>query len=556
MHTFQELKKAARAFSAPGLKLALCGDTATQLLATALRGTLALRHLGGDLLETDYNQVERQLLAADSELRLSGAEIVIVWEAAERWWQTNESAEARLERVKAYATAFPGKLIYLNCAPVADGVFGSYAATEESFAVRLRRFNAGLDQLAARIPNLFVADLATLVATLGCQNAFSGALYATADMVLTPDAQARLAERLTDIIVALKGKIHKAIILDLDNTLWGGILGEDGMEGIQLGEHGVGKAHTNLQRWLLRLKQRGILLAVCSKNDEALAKEPFERHPEMLLHLDDIACFVANWQTKADNIAYIQQVLNLGFDSFVFLDDNPAERAIVRQAHPDVCVPELPEDPACWLDFLAAENLFETVSYSAEDRARTAQYRTEAQRVAWKATFKDEAEFLQSLEMVATCKSLDAFSIPRAAQLTQRSNQFNLRTRRYTESELLTLAQDPNTITLVFTLADRFGDHGLVSVIIGIKQGSTLFIDTWLMSCRVLKRGLETFALNHLVQAARALGCTQLLGEYIPTPKNGMVATLYPSLGFIPIDATYFTLSLEHFIPKDTPIHD
>ena len=556
MHTFQELKKAARTFSAPGLKLALCGDSATQLLATALRGALALRNLGGDLLETDYNQVERQLLATDSELRLSGAEIAIVWEAAERWWQTNESAEARLERVKAYATAFPGKLIYLNCAPVADGVFGSYAATEESFTVRLRRFNAGLDQLAARIPNLFIADLATLVASFGRQNTFSAPLYATADMVLTPDAQARLAEHLADLIAALKGKLHKAIILDLDNTLWGGILGEDGLEGIQLGEHGVGKAHTNLQRWLLRLKQRGILLAVCSKNDEALAQEPFERHPEMLLHLDDIACFVANWQTKADNIAHIQKVLNLGFDSFVFLDDNPAERAIVRQAHPEVCVPELPEDPACWLDFLAAENLFETVSYSAEDRARTAQYRTEAQRTAWKATFTSEAEFLQSLEMVATCKALDAFSIPRAAQLTQRSNQFNLRTRRYTEAELLTLAQDPNTIALAFTLADRFGDHGLVSVIIGIKQGSTLFIDTWLMSCRVLKRGLESFALNHLAQAARSLGCTQLLGEYIPTPKNEMVATLYPSLGFTPSDATHFTLSLEHFIPKDTPIHD
>lgn len=556
MHTFQELRKAARTFAAPGLRLALCGDTATQLLATALRGALALRNIGGELLEADYNQVERQLLAADSELHQANVEIAIVWEAVERWWQTNESVEARIERVKAYATAFPGKLIYLNCVPFTDGTFGSYAASDESFAVRVRRFNAALDGLTAQVPNLFVADLASIVGSFGRQTAFDGPLYATADMVLTLETQSRLAEQLADLIAALKGKLRKAVILDLDNTLWGGILGEDGLEGIQLGDHGLGKAHANLQRWLLRLKRRGILLAVCSKNDEALAKEPFVRHPEMSLHLDDIACFVANWQTKADNIAHIQKILNLGFDSFVFLDDNPAERAVVRQAHPEVCVPELPEDPARWIDFLASENLFETTSYSAEDRARTAQYRTEAQRTAWKATFTNEAEFLRSLKMVATCSPLDAFSIPRAAQLTQRSNQFNLRTRRYTEAELLALAQNPEAVALGFTLSDRFGDHGLVSVIIGIKQGHTLFIDTWLMSCRVLKRGLEAFALNHFAHHARALGCTELLGEYIPTPKNGMVANLYPALGFAQTSGNRFTLSLEHFIPKDTPIHD
>ncbi len=557
MSDFRTLRRAATRFPCAegGLRVAVVGDVATQLLTVAVQGALAERGLVGQCLEAEYAQVARQLCAEDSEVRRFMPDYAVVWESVEHWWRSGEDAEARLAQVRAYAERCPFKILYANMAPFDEGVFGSYAGTRKAFGVQRRAFNAGLDALAATLPNLLTVDLEGVVATLGTAQAADGRLFATSDMPLTPEAQARFAERCADVIAAQRGKVRKCVVTDLDNTLWGGVLGEAGLDGIEVGDHGLGRAHADLQRWLRRLRERGILLAVCSKNDESLAREPFERHPEMVLRLDDFACFVANWETKADNVAHIQKMLNIGFDSLVFLDDNPAERAIVRQAHPEVCVPELPEDPAEWLGFLARENLFETASYSEADAGRTEQYRQEARRVAWQATFKDEASFLKGLGMTATVCPLRDASLSRAAQLTQRSNQFNLRTQRYSEDDLRALAADPATLGLTFTLADRFGEHGLVSVLIGRQRGDTLFIDTWLMSCRVLKRGREQFALNRLAQEAKARGIAALEGEYLPTRKNGMVAQLYPSLGFAPTQDNRYRLELASFTPKETFIH-
>ncbi len=559
IRTFKELKRAAKGANSGGsgaLRIAVGGDVATQLFTVAIRGALQLRGFAVELFEMEYNQVARQVLAADSELHYFNPDITILWEAVERWWVTNEPVEARLARVRAYAEAMPGQVVYANAASYNDGTFGNLAM-EMSFAVRVRQFNAGLDALVAELPNLSLVDLNSLVATLGRQQAYDPLLEATSDMPLSLEAQARFAELVADVIAAQRGYVRKCVVVDLDNTLWAGILGEDGVEGVEIGGHGLGWAHLELQRWLFRLRQRGILLAVCSKNDDALAREAFEvRKSEMALHLEDVACFVANWETKADNIAHIQRVLNIGMDSFVFLDDNPAEREMVRQAHPEVCVPELPQDPALWVAMLSEMNLFETASYSEADVARTEQYRIEAERVAFQASFKDEAGFLRSLEMVATAKPLTALNLLRATQLTQRSNQFNLRTVRYTEAELEHIAEDPAWVTVAVTLADRFGEHGLVNVLLVKKEGTAAFIDTWVMSCRVLKRGLEVWALNRLVQRLREEGITRLEGEYRPTKKNGMVAHLYDELGFTSLGEGRFELDLTAYVPKETYIHE
>lgn len=552
---FSALRKWARKFCEDdSLRVAVVGDTATQLLTLALRGALAERGVGARLFEAEYNQVARQLLAADSEVRRFGADVAVVWEAGEHWYVSGESAEKRLARVRMYAEAFPGTLLYVNVGALSDGVFGNYTV-EASWPVQVRKFNAGLDALAMEVKNLHVVDLADAVARLG-EGAFDPVQRVNADMPLGLDAQAMLARRVADVVCALRGKVRKCVIVDLDNTLWGGVLGEDGLEGIAIGECGCGKAHEEVQRWLLRLRQRGVLLAVCSKNDEALAKEPFTARREMVLRLEDFACFVANWQTKADNVAHIQKVLNIGFDSMVFLDDNPVERAMVRQAYPAVCVPELPEDPAQWVAYLAGLNLFETVSFSEEDATRTEQYRVEAKRVEWEASFTSEAEFLANLGMTAQVRAFDEHTIPRAAQLTQRSNQFNLRTRRYTEDDLWAFKKDPTVLPLCFTLKDRFGDNGLVSVLIGQRQGTTLFLDTWLMSCRVLKRGLEVFALNALVARAKSLGVKTLVGEYLPTKKNAMVAHLYEELGFSPAGDGRYTLDCASYEPRKVYINE
>ncbi len=559
IHSFAELKRLAKQKSTSNvdvLRVAIVGDVATQLFTVALRGALASRGIHAAFFEAEYNQVSRQLLAKDSELHHFAPDIVIVWEAVERWWGADITVASRIERVKAYTESFTGKILYINCAPYADGVFGSYAV-QHSFAVKVRKFNADLDTLAEQCSNLFVVDLNSLVAFYGRREIYDTMLEATSDMPLSLDGQAMLAERSVDIITAQRGIVKKCVIVDLDNTLWAGILGEDGIEGVEIGGHGLGWAHLELQRWLLRLRQRGVLLAVCSKNDESLAKEAFDtRKKEMALHLEDFACFVANWETKADNIAHIQRVLNLGMDSFVFLDDNPAEREIIRQAHPSVCVPELPQDPAQWLSYLIEQNLFETVSYSEADAARTEQYRIEAERLAFQTTFADEAGFLNSLAMTATVQALNPLNIPRVAQLTQRSNQFNLRTIRYTEAECANLAHDPTWTTMAITLADRFGDNGLVNVLFVKKDGPQAFIDTWLMSCRVLKRGLEKFALNQLVEKLKADGITQLIGEYLPTKKNGMVAHLYEELGFVSLGDNRFSLDLTTYTPLENFIYE
>ena len=278
----------------------------------------------------------------------------------------------------------------------------------------------------------------------------------------------------------------------------------------------------------------------------------------MVLRLDDIAVFQANWDTKVDNIRTIQQILNIGFDSMVFLDDNPFERNMVRENIPGITVPELPEYPEDYLEFLYSLNLFETASYSNLDKDRTKQYQVEAQRVSLSRTFTNESDFLKSLNMVSIVSGFTKFNTPRVAQLSQRSNQFNLRTVRYTDADIEALANDPNVIDLSFTLEDKFGDNGLIAVVIMKPlDKETLFVDTWFMSCRVLKRGMENFTLNTMVDAATAKGYKRIIGEYLPTSKNMMVENHYTSLGFnriIDDTSARYVLDISEYIPKENYI--
>jgi FkbH-like protein len=267
------------------------------------------------------------------------------------------------------------------------------------------------------------------------------------------------------------------------------------------------------------------------------------------LRLDDIAVFIANWENKADNIRRIQSILNIGFDSMVFLDDNPFERNMVRENIPEVLVPELPEDPADFLEFLYGLNLFETVTYSTGDKDRTKQYQVESKRVIAQTNFANEAEFLKSLDMVSVVEGFTKFNTPRVAQLTQRSNQFNLRTIRYTEGDIERLDNDKESHCFSFTLEDKFGDNGLIAVVImKTFDNESLFIDTWLMSCRVLKRGMEEFTLDTIVDYARTNGFKKIIGEYIPTAKNEMVADHYLKLGFEQTDNRY-VLDINNYKP-------
>jgi FkbH-like protein len=549
MKTFSQLKKNLKQ-DFTGLKtirVALLGDSATQFLVQALRATGY--DVGYDLQiwEADFNQIERQVFDPSSELFEFNPELVILFQSSHKLLaKYNKSkpeyyqmlADNRLEEINSIVTAINGqlnaKIIYYNYSEINDSVFGNYAnKLELSFPFQLYKLNYELVKLATQVNNFYICDLSSIQNQLGKTLSFQTSVYINTEMVLSIDVLPYVAKQTIDIIAAMNGQSKKCVILDLDNTVWGGVIGDDGLENIQIGSLGIGKAFTEFQYWVKKLKNRGIIIAVCSKNTESVAKEPFEKHPDMVLRLDDIAVFMANWENKADNIRQIQSILNIGFDSMVFLDDNPFERNIVRENIPGITVPELPLDPADYLEYLYTLNLFETISYSNEDTERTKLYQVEAQRTVLQQKFTNEDEFLESLNMLSLVEPFNKFNTPRVAQLSQRSNQFNLRTIRYTESDITLISNSDNFYTFAFTLEDKFGDNGLICVVIMKKETEKMaFIDTWFMSCRVLKRGMEHFVLNTIANFAVEKGFEIIQGEYLPTAKNEMVSDHYQNLGF------------------------
>lgn len=557
------LKKRAKESVEPKKRIAVIGDCATQQLSTAIRGESIRRGFPLAVLDADYDQMEAQLLDPNSEVYSFQPDYILLFASYEklkkRFYDTVLSERAafaarEMERFcslwQAIASNSKAKILMFDFPESEDAVFGNYALrTPNSLGFQVRKLNMLFSEtIAADYPNVYPVALSHIQTALGNAAFFEDRTWYLAKMAVCTDALPAVAARLLDTITALAGQVKKCVVVDLDNTVWGGIIGDDGIDGIQLGELGDGPAFAALQRWLLELKRRGILLAVCSKNNDDTAREAFEKHPEMILRLDDIAMFVANWENKAHNIRNIQKTLNIGMDSLVFLDDNPFERNLVREMLPEVTVPELPEDPAAVPAYLTSLHLFEAVNFSEEDAARTAQYQAEASRTAAQAAFGSYEDYLKALEMKAEILPFDSFHYPRIAQLTQRSNQFNLRTVRYSESDITDIANDPAYMTRYMTLTDKYGEHGLISVVICKKQDAdTLFIDTWLMSCRVLRRGVEECLFDAIVKMTADAGFRYLAAEYLPTAKNKMVANFYETMGMTPLENGKYILECKKY---------
>ena len=556
------------------IKLALLGDTSTPLIAQAIKGMGIEYAIDIELYEADFSQIDRQVFDRDSEMYRFTPEVVLIFESTHVLLQkfnktyTSGRIDSHLDRINFAENIFSSikqivaslqnknhsKIIFCNFTEEDDRIFGQFAGkVDEAFIRQIRRLNVLVEDLAKETGNLYICDLSFIQNTIGRERFWSPSIYTSTEMVVSVEALPYFAYSAVQIIRAFQGYFKKCLIVDLDNTLWGGIIGDDGIENIQIGQLGIGKAYTEFQYWIKKLQSRGIILSVCSKNTESIAKEPFEKHPDMVLKLSDIAVFIANWENKVDNIRKIQKVLNIGFDSMVFLDDNPFERNLVRENIPQITVPELPEDPALYLDYLYGLNLFETISYSNEDSQRTQQYQKEAERAVFQESFTNEDDFLKSLNMISEAKAFDKFTIPRVAQLSQRSNQFNLRTIRYTEEELERIALSGEYLTISFSLSDKFGDNGLISAVILKKQkNKTLFIESWIMSCRVLKRGMETFVLNAIIDLAINEEYKVLIGEYIPTEKNEIVENLYEDLRFNPAGNNLWTLEIDTYEREKT----
>lgn len=555
------------------VKLALLLQGTADYLGPALRAT-GLRH--GIDIETytpDYGQTAAEAMMPGSGLERFGADMALIAETPASLGigqSTLDAAaaaaavEAALGQMRSLIEGVQARgiatVILETLVPPADPWAGHLdARAPGSVAAQVAAFNSGLATLAGEVSGILL-DTERLSALVGRARWHDTALWHRTKVAVALDLLPLYADHIARILRALRGKAAKCLVLDLDNTCWGGIIGDDGVEGIAIGQgSAAGEAHLAVQTYALSLKARGVVLAVCSKNEEAAAKLPFETHPDMALRLDDIAVFVANWTDKASNLAHIAKVLNIGTDALVFLDDNPAERARVRQMLPEVSVPEVGEDPASYASALAQGGYFETVALSTDDAKRAEQYRANAARAVAMEKIGDYGDYLRSLEMVCALQPFDATGRVRIAQLINKSNQFNLTTRRYTEAEVAGMETDPNLYTLQVRLTDKFGDNGMISVLIARAEGEAWVIDTWLMSCRVLGRRVEEAMLGQLVQAAAASGAKTLYGDYLPSAKNAMVAEHYPKLGFdpagaLPGDGARYALDLSAYVQPDLPM--
>jgi FkbH-like protein len=424
--------------------------------------------------------------------------------------------------------------IFQSFAPPAERVFGSL---DRALPGTIRSLIDAINQeLASWVLSSgdVLLDVAGLAETVGLANWHNHQLWNLGKFPFADELIPLYGDHVARCVAAIRGKSKKVLILDLDNTVWGGVIGDDGLEGIKTAQGDPqGEAHLSLQRLVLDLWQRGIVLAVSSKNIDSVAREPFLKHPELLLKLDHIAVFQANWNDKAANIQAIANELSLGLDAMVFLDDNPVERGLVRKLIPEVAVPELPEDSAGYAETLAAAGYFEAIAFTVEDLKRARYYQDNVMRGNLRTRANNLEDYLASLEMTITFQPFDATGRARILQLLNKSNQYNLTTRRYTEPEILEVENDSKVFTLQVRLTDIFGDNGMISVVICRSAEPRVWdIDTWLMSCRVLGRKVEHAVLREILRHAQALGIDKLCGTYRPTERNALVVDHYARLGF------------------------
>ncbi len=548
----------------PVIRLALLGSSTLSHLLPGIRLAALRRGFLFDIYVGPYGLYRQELADTHSGLYSFRPDVVcFAFDAQHLAGGENASPEAALSNLR-------------HCWQLAKGSLGCRAVLQQSLLPRFPALLGNNEDRLRSSPAAIVAEVnhelraaataegVTLLsvdlwaAEDGLANWFDASLWYQAKQEIHPRASVLYGDQVGRLIAALWGRSAKCLVLDLDNTLWGGVIGDDGLEGIVLGQGSpAGEAYVAFGRYAKQMSERGVLLAVCSKNDEANALEPFDKHPEMVLRRKDIACFVANWTDKATNLRAIADQLNIGLDSLVFVDDNPAERRLVRAELPMVAVPEMPEDPADYARTVADAGYFEAVDLTAEDRERTDLYRANAQREAARAASTDIGAFLDGLGMELYASSFDTAGLKRITQLMNKTNQFNLTTKRHTEADILGIMRNEEAATLQLRLTDVHGDNGMIGLTVGYRKGRVLEIDTWLMSCRVLGRGVEAATLNLLGEQAAAMGCTSLLGEYRPTAKNGMVRDHYQQLGFTLLTSaddgtTRWELSLPAYRPRPT----
>ena len=544
----KEAKATTEVDTNPKVRLAVLADCATQQFIPLLRALYAREGFAAEFYEGGFDAVELESRNPGSGLYRFQPDVILVLNSVQRlrdrFYQRSGSGHAfqqevlrRLQEIlDALKQHSQASIIQANFVAPLERFLGNYdQIVDESLSSIVVQLNQAIVVEARTRNNIFLLDVDSAASWAGRKLWFDERMWSIAKQFCAIDFLPVVAQNVVDITLAMRGRAVKCIVFDLDNTIWGGVVGDDGPHGIQIGAHGEGEPFYRFQAFLKELKKRGILLAVCSKNEYENAIKPFQENPEMMLKLEDITVFVANWDNKGENLKRIRDTLNIGFDSIVFVDDNPFERNVVRTLVPDVIVPEMPEDPADYVKMLCELNLFETTAFSGEDARRADLYRQQAQRRIAEGSASSFEEYLQSLGMSIDVSRFVPDQLGRITQLLQRSNQFNLTTHRYNQAQCEAMMTDnEGCIPLFAKLRDHFGDHGLISIVIARPDpsASVLNITDWVMSCRVLTRGVEDYLMNQLVDEAKCLGLSTVAGSYIPTSKNVMVKEFYARFGF------------------------
>jgi FkbH-like protein len=532
-------------------RLAVLSNSTVDMIAPALVASAARHGVALEVIQPSYDQVAQEALTPDSKVNSSKPDAVLLaldYRAL--------PLKLSLGDTQAASSTIQGVITYMQMLRNGIRANSNAVCIFQTFARPVETLFGSLDYvLPGTLKNLIdnvnrelarfvfeagdvLLDIAGLAETVGLSDWHDTKLWNMAKLPFSDELIPIYSEHVARTLAAIRGKSRKVLVLDLDNTVWGGVIGDDGLEGINVAQgDAAGEAYLAVQRLALDLRQRGIVLAVSSKNNDDVARAPFEQHPEMLLKLDHFAVFQANWNDKATNIQAIADELSLGLDSFVFLDDNPVERGLVRRLLPQVAVPELPDEVAYYARTLSLGGYFESITFASEDLKRAGFYQDNAKRANLQKQVGGVEAYLASLEMTITFQPFDATGRARIVQLINKSNQYNLTTRRYTDPEIAAAEEDPQIFTLQVRLADLFGDNGMISVVICRPGEAGVWdIDTWLMSCRVLERKVEHMVLREILKHARATGIQKLAGTYRPTDRNKLVVAHYAKLGFTKVD--------------------
>lgn len=551
-------------------RIAILGGSTTFEIKNLLEVFLLKAGIRPTFYESDYNKFYEDAIFSNAALDEFNPEVIILFTNSfniinrPNFNDTAADVERKLDEEfsrfknmwESLTRRFSAVIIQNNFEMTWCNILGNLDAVSNFGMARyISTLNEKFAVYAETHKNFYIHDINRLSAQIGLNKWHNRLEYCSYKFAMSLEVMPQVANNLANIVKAIFGLSKKCLVLDLDNTIWGGIIAEDGVENLQIGhETPTAEMFTEFQNYVLDLKRRGIILAVCSKNDEEVAKRGFT-HPDSILKLSDFAAFYANMKPKSENILNIARDLNIGVDSLVFIDDNSFERQLVRDILPEVSVPEV-DAGNCYSYIRAIEDAgyFETVSISSDDLKRAETYSANSKRREMQLSASSYEDYLQSLEMVAEIAPFKEIYFDRIAQLTNKTNQFNLTTRRFSRADIQNFADNPNYITLYCRLKDKLGDNGLISVVVAERKGDELDILLWLMSCRVLNRGVEYVLMDSLIERVKSLGVKKIRGFYFKTEKNKLVANFYEDFGFEKISQTnddkVFSLNVSDYVPR------